>query len=71
MRTDHFIHIDRLRGRAITQRETGDYFEAASAALAADLLEMHDATGISLDGWATARLFVELQIGCSIQENRV
>ena len=27
--------------------------------LAADLLEMHDATGISLDQWETARDFVQ------------
>lgn len=39
--------------------------------LAADLLEMHDATGISLDNWPAARTFVEHLIGRPITENHV
>jgi len=36
--------------------------------LADDLLEMHDQTGISLDGWVAAREFVEAFHG-PIEEN--
>lgn len=36
--------------------------------LADDLLEMHEATGISLDGWVAGREFVEAFHG-PIQEN--
>ncbi len=39
--------------------------------LAADLLEIHDATGISLDDWPAAREFVEALIGHPITENHV
>ena len=37
--------------------------------LAADLLELHDDTGISLDNWESARMFVETRIGHEITEN--
>lgn len=36
--------------------------------LADDLLELHDQTGISLDGWVAAREFVEAFFG-PIDEN--
>lgn len=36
--------------------------------LADDLLEMHDQTGISLDGWVAARELVEAYLG-PIEEN--
>lgn len=34
--------------------------------LAAELLEAHDDTGISLDAWPTAREFVEHHLGSSV-----
>lgn len=70
-RTDHFINIDALKGRAKSLRAAGQNSEADAALLAAELLEIHDATGISLDNWATARRFVETRIGESIDENGV
>ena len=36
--------------------------------LAADLMELHEGTGISLDNWVSAREFVEAYFG-PIQEN--
>lgn len=44
---------------------------ALQLALAADLLEAHDETGISLDAWQAARAFVERHIGKPILENGV
>lgn len=65
-RTDHSEEIEDLRKRA-GNKDHG----ANTLLLAADLLEMHDATGISLDRWATARKFVEDHIGAFILENGV
>jgi len=39
--------------------------------VAADLLEIHDATGISLDNWASARELCEFLGGVPILENDV
>ncbi len=44
---------------------------AFANALAADLLEMHDKQGISLDNWDSARGLVEHLLGYSINENGV
>lgn len=41
---------------------TGGSKRAISMDLAADLLEMHDRTSISLDNWETARRFVRAQL---------
>jgi len=47
--TDHSQIITALRSKP------GVY-----ADLASDLLEIHDATGISLDNWVSAKRFVEI-----------
>lgn len=39
--------------------------------LAADLLEAHDETGISLDDWAVARTFVETLLDRPVLSNGV
>lgn len=44
MKTDHSADIERLR----TQQEP-------AAAVLADLLEIHDQTGLSLDNWSSAQ----------------
>jgi len=49
--TDHKYEIDILRSVHTVQ-----------AGLAADMLELHDKTGISLDNWENARQFVESQV---------
>ena len=41
----------------------------ASHALASDLLELHNATGISLDNWAGARRFVQAFTGDAVAPN--
>lgn len=64
-RSDHSTEIVRLRKQA----EEGTVMEALTCAVAADLLEAHDETGISLDNWLSARLLVELLIGEPILEN--
>lgn len=65
--TDHSIEIEQLRSIGGTENE-----------LAADLLEMHDRTSLSLDNWHSARTFVTERIrtamGVSyltIEENHV
>lgn len=45
--------------------------EAMARRLAADLLEAHDETGISLDGWDNARQFVETMTPGPILESGV
>ena len=47
MNTDHSQYIDALREHNSIQ-----------SCLAADLLELHDRTGISLDAWDNAREFI-------------
>jgi len=66
-RSDHSAEIAQLR----TQAVDGTALEALTLAVAADLLEAHDETGISLDDWLSARLLVELLIGKPILENDV
>lgn len=56
--TNHSGQIEALRDRGTLEDD-----------LAADLLELHDATGISLDNFNSARQFVEQRIGGPIQEN--
>lgn len=65
--TDHSADILRLLkgidiATPLTDDRLADY-------LAADLLEAHDATGISLDAWDSARQFVERRIGHTITPN--
>lgn len=76
-RTDHSAHIARLRsvehsyaclGPTITDDERTI---GLAHAVAADLLELHDATGISLDSWLFARNLVEHLVGAPIVENGV
>lgn len=70
MDTDHSEQVAELRRRAgvsdtaphLTDREV-------DLLLAADLLEAHDDTGISLDAWVSARTFVERHAGITITEN--
>ena len=64
-RSDHSAEIADLR----TQVGDGTVLEALTRAVAADLLQAHDETGISLDDWLSARLLVELLIGKPILEN--
>jgi phosphosulfolactate phosphohydrolase-like enzyme len=64
-RSDHSVEIAQLRTRV----GDGTVANALTLAVAADLLEAHDETGISLDDWLSARLLVELLIGKPIIEN--
>ena len=64
--TSHRVEIDALRGLAINVE---DDLQSLMLLVASDLLEMHDATGISLDNWPSARGLVEKLIGHSITEN--
>jgi len=67
-KTDHSADIAHLRDRS--SELAAPWAESANRLdLAADLLEMHDATGISLDAWPTARRFVEVTLGHPITEN--
>ena len=66
-RSDHSTEISQLRA----QVGDGTVLEALTRAVAADLLQSHDETGISLDEWLSARLLVELLIGKPILENEV
>lgn len=65
--TDHSEEIARLRERA-TRKERYDQLVYL---LAADLLEAHDESGISLDAWQPARDLVELLIGDDIIESDI
>lgn len=71
-RTNHADRIRHLRFHAdklnsmLAERRT-----SVSYRLAADLLEMHDNTSISLDHWLSARELVETLIGERIDENGV
>lgn len=58
--TNHAEQIERLRRDRPTPENR----------LAADLLELHDKTGIRLDDWESARTFVESKVG-PIQPNGV
>lgn len=80
--TDHSTEIQTLRDRARRLREDG--VEAPSSytvvrtthlgviyGLLADLLQMHDDTGISLDEWTNARVAVETALDAPILKNGV
>ena len=54
--TDHSEEIAELRAMAAEAEERESF---VMINLAADLLEAHDQTGISLDDWPYARQFVE------------
>ena len=65
--TDHAVEIAWLR----LPRDGASFMEALMHELAADLLEAHDDTGISLDDWLPARLFVELLLDRKILKNGI
>lgn len=65
--TDHSKDIASLRRDSLNPMHTE--VMRLSMATAADLLEMHDATGISLDNWASARDLVEALIFHPISPN--
>jgi hypothetical protein len=72
--TDHSITVKSLRKRADWHRGFEDRAGAPDTDrlvldLCADLLEMHDATGISLDTWPTAKALVEAKTGIRVQPN--
>lgn len=67
IRTNHLREIAFLH--FLADRSLGD--ERISLRLAAELLEAHDDTGISLDDWPTARRFVEGHLGSPISPNAV
>jgi hypothetical protein len=59
--TDHSTEIEHLRNDALlfSARYGATSAQAVISAAAADLLECHDATGISLDNWKGPRALVE------------
>lgn len=65
--TDHSRQIAQLREGLGDAHHMSDEYLARY--LAADLLEAHDDTGISLDCWVAAREFVERHVGFEIEEN--
>lgn len=67
-KSDHSDEIAALRDRA---GATTDRQEALVLAVAAELLQGHDDTGLSLDHWLAPRMLVEMLIGRSIIENEV
>lgn len=75
--TDHAEEITRLREIAdgLSAAHKGERPDVALLVLtykvAADLLEAHDDTGISLDNWSTARGLVETLVGKIILDNGV
>lgn len=69
--TDHTDEIKALLLKAGEAAESDNNQLAIEIFLAAELLESHDQTGISLDDWATARRFVEHHLGSEILPNLV
>lgn len=71
-RTDHSADIQTLRDRI---NQGGAFLVPPLRRLvygtAADLLELHDSTGISLDNWTHARGLIEYLIGHPITPNGV
>lgn len=64
-RTDHGEKIRALITRAETLEATSmptAYTQAVGYRMAAELLQLHDETGISLDRWPTALEFVSLHL---------
>jgi len=66
--TDHSDEIAQLREMADKAEER---HEKVTIHLAADLLQSHDDTGISLDDWPYARQFVEFYLGKPILPNLI
>lgn len=64
--TDHSEEIAELRRRASSSNDR-DF--VINLNLAADLLEAHDESGISLDDWPWARQFVERAIAAPVIPN--
>lgn len=60
MNTNHSIEIGLMRQAA--EQVSSESTEALLLRAAADILEAHDATGISLDEWTDVRIFVEDQM---------
>lgn len=76
--TDHTAEVAHLRLRAAIYRKTitGDLTNLEKTIVfametAADLLEIHDDTGLSLDNWEAARGLVEHLLGEPILPNCV
>lgn len=67
--TDHSADILALRNKAQDPSSSDTSAGLLTLSTAADLLELHDQTGISLDHWVNARSLVELLIGHRITEN--
>jgi len=65
--TDHSEEIAMLR--QLAGEVTSNTNLVVDVNLAADLLEAHDQTGISLDDWPYARRYVERFIGRSVLPN--
>ena len=65
--TDHAEEVARLRERA----KRKERYDQLVYLLAADLLEAHDESAISLDNWKPARDLVELLIGDDIVESGI
>lgn len=66
--TDHAGEIAWLRLEGIT---TGERLRSLAFMTAAELLQGHDETGISLDNWDAPRALVEHLLGHAILENGV
>jgi hypothetical protein len=67
--TDHTTAIAKMREEAQNFHHCD--LRRLAREVAADLLEMHDDTGISLDTWVAARELVETFTGSPITENGV
>lgn len=66
--TDHAEEIAELWANSTKQ---DDKLRMVDFMLAAELLQAHDDTGISLDDWPTARQFVERHLGQDILPNLI
>jgi hypothetical protein len=67
--SDHSLHIERLREQA--QHFEGETMHRLAYLASADLLKVHDETGISLDEWTAVRALVEYCLGRPITRNGV
>jgi hypothetical protein len=65
-KTDHSETIKKLRDEAAVLLPNNAAWELLAAA---DILEVHDATGLSLDNWRSVRNWIEGLTQQSIQEN--
>lgn len=64
--TDHSGEIAWLRLQGVTEP---DRLRALAYLVAADLLQGHDETGLSLDEWEAPRELVELMLGHPVLDN--